>query len=292
MADAPAAPKRLKPLRGLLPFIAPYKRQVALALLFLMLAASATLAMPFAVRLLVDEGLALPAGSGLGDKLVAIRGYFGLLFAVAAALGVFTAARFFMVTWIGERVTADLRQAVYAHVLTQSPQFFETLKTGEVLSRLTTDTTVIQNAVGSSVSMGLRNVGAVRRRHRDADRHESASDADGGRHHRARRDSVDADRRPRAPTVARQPGPHRRFERDRRRGAQCDPGGAELHAGKRRDAPLLRRQRERVRDVDPPHRNARDADGVPHRRHLRFAALRPLWWRAGGDDWHGSPPAN
>jgi len=152
-----APPKRLQPLRDLLPFIAPYKRQVGLALLFLLLAASATLAMPYAVRLLVDNGLALPSGSSLGDKLVAIRGYFGLLFIVAVALGAFTAARFFMVTWIGERVTADLRQAVYAHVLTQSPQFYETLKTGEVLSRLTTDTTVIQSAVGSSVSMGLRN---------------------------------------------------------------------------------------------------------------------------------------
>jgi ATP-binding cassette subfamily B protein len=157
MAEAPPAPKRLKPLRGLLPFIAPYRHQIALALLFLLLAASATLAMPYAVRLLVDQGLALPAGSELGDKLVAIRSHFGLLFGVAVGLGVFTAARFFMVTWIGERVTADLRQAVYAHVLTQSPQFFETLKTGEVLSRLTTDTTVIQSAVGSSVSMGLRN---------------------------------------------------------------------------------------------------------------------------------------
>jgi ATP-binding cassette subfamily B protein len=157
MADPAPAPKKLRPLRGLLPFIAPYKRQVALALLFLVLAAGATLAMPYAVRLLVDNGLAMPAGSELGDKLVAIRGHFGLLFAVAVALGVFTAARFFMVTWIGERVTADLRHAVYSHVLTQSPQFFETLKTGEVLSRLTTDTTVIQNAVGSSISMGLRN---------------------------------------------------------------------------------------------------------------------------------------
>ena len=157
MAAAPPAPRRLKPLRALLPFIAPYKHQIALALLFLLLAASATLAMPYAVRLLVDQGLALPAGSELGDKLVAIRSHFGLLFGVAVGLGVFTAARFFMVTWIGERVTADLRQAVYAHVLTQSPQFFETLKTGEVLSRLTTDTTVIQSAVGSSVSMGLRN---------------------------------------------------------------------------------------------------------------------------------------
>ncbi|HQR56364.1 MAG TPA: ABC transporter transmembrane domain-containing protein [Burkholderiaceae bacterium] len=157
MADAVPAPRRLKPLRGLLPFIAPYKRQIALALLFLLLAASATLAMPYAVRLLVDQGLALPAGSELADKLIAIRSHFGLLFGVAVGLGLFTAARFFMVTWIGERVTADLRQAVYAHVLTQSPQFFETLKTGEVLSRLTTDTTVIQSAVGSSVSMGLRN---------------------------------------------------------------------------------------------------------------------------------------
>ena len=155
MADAPAR-RRLGPLRGLLPFVAPYKRQVTLALLFLVLAAGSTLALPYAVRLLVDHGIALPGGSGVGEKLVAIRGYFGALFAVAAALGIFTAARFFMVTWIGERVTADLRQAVYAHVLTQSPQFFETLKTGEVLSRLTTDTVVIQNAVGSSISMGLR----------------------------------------------------------------------------------------------------------------------------------------
>ena len=151
------APRRLKPLRGLLPFIAPYKRQIALALLFLVLAAASTLALPYAVRLLVDHGLALPSAADVGEKLVAIRGRFGVMFAVAVALGVFTAGRFFMVTWIGERVTTDLRQAVYSHVLTQSPQFFETLKTGEVLSRLTTDTTVIQNAVGSSVSMGLRN---------------------------------------------------------------------------------------------------------------------------------------
>jgi len=157
LKTADTASPGLHPLRGLLPFVAPYRGQIAVALLFLLLAAGATLALPYAVRLLVDQGLALPAGSEVGARLTAIRSHFGGLFAVAAALGVFTAARFFMVTWIGERVTADLRQAVYAHVLTQSPQFFETLKTGEVLSRLTTDTTVIQNAVGSSVSMGLRN---------------------------------------------------------------------------------------------------------------------------------------
>jgi ATP-binding cassette subfamily B protein len=159
-ATAPVAPTapaaRLRPLRALLPFVGRYKPQIALALLFLLLAAASTLALPYAVKLLVDGGLAMPAAEA-GARLAAIRNHFLGLFGVAVALGVFTAARFYMVTWIGERVTTDLRQAVYAHVLQQSPQFFETLKTGEVLSRLTTDTTVIQNAVGSSISMGLRN---------------------------------------------------------------------------------------------------------------------------------------
>jgi len=157
MSAETAPTKKLRPLRALLPFVAPYRKQIAAALLFLALAAASTLALPYAVKLLVDGGLALPADTGLGERLVAIREHFLLLFGVAVLLGIFTAARFYMVTWIGERVTADLRQAVYAHVLQQSPQFFETLKTGEVLSRLTTDTTVIQNAVGSSISMGLRN---------------------------------------------------------------------------------------------------------------------------------------
>jgi ATP-binding cassette subfamily B protein len=137
--------------------VAPYGKQVALALLLLLLAAAATLSLPFAVKLLVDGGLALPPGSELGERMLAIREHFLWLFAVAVGLGVATAGRYYMVSWIGERVTTDLRQAVYAHVLRQSPQFFETLKSGEVLSRLTTDTTVIHSAVGSSISMGLRN---------------------------------------------------------------------------------------------------------------------------------------
>jgi ABC-type multidrug transport system fused ATPase/permease subunit len=88
---------------------------------------------------------------------MALREHFLTLFAVGAALGVFSAARFYMVTWLGERITADLRNAVYAHVVAQSPEFFETTQTGEVLSRLTTDTTLVQTVVGSSLSMGLRN---------------------------------------------------------------------------------------------------------------------------------------
>ena len=154
---AKAAPK-LRPLRALLPYVRPYRGQVALALLFLVLAAGATLGLPAAVRQLVDRGLAQPASVDLGARLVSVNGYFLVLFGVAVALAVFTAARFFMVSWIGERVTADLRRAVYAHVLRQSPQFFESIKTGEILSRLTTDTTVIQGAVGSSISMGLRSL--------------------------------------------------------------------------------------------------------------------------------------
>ena len=82
MTDAAPAPRKLQPLRRLLPFVRPYRRQVALALLFLLLAASATLALPYAVRLLVDQGLATPT-SELGAKLVAIRQHFGLLFGVA-----------------------------------------------------------------------------------------------------------------------------------------------------------------------------------------------------------------
>jgi len=140
-------------LSGLLPFLRPYRARIALALLFLVLAAAATLAFPLALRELIDAGL-LPQDRGA--QLLALRGHFALLFGVAMAMGVFSAVRFYLMSWLGERVTADVRNAVYAHVLQQSPEFFETTQTGEVLSRLTTDTTLVQTVVGSSFSMGLR----------------------------------------------------------------------------------------------------------------------------------------
>jgi ATP-binding cassette, subfamily B, bacterial len=142
-------------LSGLRPFLRPYRLQIALAVLFLTLAAAATLAVPIALKALIDGGL---VAAEPGDRVMALRGHFAALFAVGAALGLFSAARFYMVTWIGERVTADVRNAVYRHVVQQSPAFFETTQTGEVLSRLTTDTTLVQATVGSSLSMGLRNV--------------------------------------------------------------------------------------------------------------------------------------
>ncbi len=156
--DKPKASPRS--LSGLLPFIKPYHGRIALAGLLLVLAAGATLVFPLALRGLIDSGLTAPAGSAAdkGAQVLALKGHFFELFLVAVALGLFSASRFYMVSWLGERVTADVRNAVYAHVLTQSPEFFERTQTGEVLSRLTTDTTLVQTVVGSSLSMGLRNL--------------------------------------------------------------------------------------------------------------------------------------
>ncbi len=139
-------------LSGLFPFLRPYRWPIAFAGVFLLLAAGTTLAFPWALRVLIDEGLV----QGASTEVLAWK--FFELFLVAAALALFSAARFYTVSWLGERLTADLRNAVYSHVLRQSPTFFETTQSGEVLSRLTNDTTLVQMVVGSSLSMGLRNL--------------------------------------------------------------------------------------------------------------------------------------
>ncbi|PUE09276.1 ABC transporter [Limnohabitans sp. T6-5] len=139
-------------LSGLLPFLKPYRWALAAAGVFLLLAAGTTLAFPWALRQLIDQGLAAGVSS---DHLAQD---FMLLFAVASALAVFSSARYYTVSWLGERITTDVRNAVYGHVLAQSPAFFETTQSGEVLSRLTNDTTLVQTVVGSSFSMGLRNL--------------------------------------------------------------------------------------------------------------------------------------
>ena len=150
----PAPGKNVKSLSGLLPFLRPYRGRIALAVLFLVMAAVSTLIFPIALKSLIDQGI---VATDPGTRVMALREHFFALFGVGAALGLFSALRFYAVTWLGERVTADLRSAVYGHVIKQSPQFFETTQTGEVLSRLTTDTTLVQTVVGSSLSMGLRN---------------------------------------------------------------------------------------------------------------------------------------
>lgn len=151
MPEDPDRPKgsSLSPLRAIAPFIAPYKRTVVLALCALLLAAGAQLSLPVALRYLIDQGL-------LADSTATIDRYFLVLFAVAVTFGVFSALRFYLVTWLGERVVADVRNAVYRHVVRLDPSFFEVTKTGEVLSRLTTDTTLIQSISGAGLSIALR----------------------------------------------------------------------------------------------------------------------------------------
>lgn len=149
----PATRSSLSTLKGLLPFLRPYRQQFLYAACALLCAAATTLAIPYAFRMMIDLGFAQANAQGIQQVNLAFAALFGL----AVLLGLSTAARFYLVSWLGERVTADIRNAVYHHVLRQSPEFFETAKTGEVLSRLTTDTSLIQTVVGSSISMALRN---------------------------------------------------------------------------------------------------------------------------------------
>ena len=142
-------------LKDLWPFLKPYRLQVGMAFVLLCMASAALLLVPLAFRDLIDVGF----GEGNGaTPTINIDTKFGVLFGLATFWALMVASRYYMVSWIGERVTVDLRSAVYASVLGQSPHFFETLQTGEVLSRLTGDTTLIQTVVSSSASMGLRSV--------------------------------------------------------------------------------------------------------------------------------------
>lgn len=142
---------RLKPLVALAPFVLRYPGQVLAALAALLAAAFATLAIPIAVRRMIDFGFARES-AGLIDS------YFSVLIVIAAVLAAASALRFYLVTNLGERVVADLRARVFEHVTTLSPAFFDTTQTGEVVSRLTADTTQIKSAVGASVSIALRNL--------------------------------------------------------------------------------------------------------------------------------------
>ena len=156
MARTPAKGS-LAAFKGLLPFLKPYRRQFILAGIALLFAAGATLAIPAAFKQMIDLGFGSTGSAADAQGIRHIDSAFLALFGVATVLGLATAARFYMVSWLGERVTADIRSAVYRHVVNQSPEFFETTQTGEVLSRLTTDTTLIQTVVGTSISLALRN---------------------------------------------------------------------------------------------------------------------------------------
>jgi ATP-binding cassette subfamily B protein len=150
-AAEPSRRIRVRPLLALLPYVMRYRAQVIGALIALLIAAAATLAVPLAVRRMIDFGFS-------AERISLIDQYFAVMIGVAAVLAVASAARYYLVTIIGERVVADLRAAVFAHLTELSPGFFDTAKTGEITSRLTADTTQIKSAVGSSVSVALRNL--------------------------------------------------------------------------------------------------------------------------------------
>lgn len=149
--SAPQHKKSLSPLRQVLPFLKPYRLQLAGALLALTVAAGSVLAVGSGLRVVIDQGF-VTADPGMLDRTLL------LLLVVITFLAAATYARFSLVSWLGERVIADLRKAVYDHLLRLSPGFFESARSGDIITRLTTDTTVLQVVIGSSASMALRNV--------------------------------------------------------------------------------------------------------------------------------------
>jgi ATP-binding cassette, subfamily B, bacterial len=141
--------KSLQPLSALWPFLRPYRGTLVLALISLLIASGALLALPVAVRYLIDHGMVT------GDSRTVNR-YFLAFLGAAAVFGVFAALRFYLVTWLGERIVADVRAAVYDRIVRMDMTFFEVTRTGEILSRLTTDTTLVQSISGVGISITLR----------------------------------------------------------------------------------------------------------------------------------------
>ena len=150
-AESAARRGKLRPLLGLRPFVARYKGRAAAALVALLVASLATLAVPVAVRRMIDLGFS-------AERVELVDQYFAVMIAVVAVLAAASASRYYLVTTLGERVVADLRRAVFARLTQLSMDFFDTAKSGELVSRLTADTTQIKSAVGSAVSVALRNV--------------------------------------------------------------------------------------------------------------------------------------
>ena len=273
--EAAAPDKRklnLRPLASLIPYVRRYRGRALGALGALVLAALTTLIVPIAVRRMIDFGFT-------ARGLALINSYFLVMIGVAAVLAFASAARYYLVTTLGERIVADLRGDVFAHLTALSANFFDEAKTGEVISRLTADTTQIKASVGSSVSVALRNLRAVRRRQRH-----DGGDEPAALRLRARRDpdhrAAALRVRPRgAPPLALCPG------HARRRVGLCgraDRGGAHpagLHQRAARHCALSRRGGARLRGgarIDP---RARAADRVRDLSRLRQRRV-VLWFGA------------
>ncbi len=146
-----AKSRNLRPLVGLVPVVPRYRGRLGLALLSLLVAAAATLAVPLAVRRVIDHGFSV-------ENADFVDQYFAMMLVIVALLAAGSAGRYYFVTWLGERVVADLRRTVFGHLLSLSPGFYDAHSTGETMSRLTADTTQLKSLFGSSISVALRNI--------------------------------------------------------------------------------------------------------------------------------------
>ena len=149
-STAPITASDRKPLRQIMPYLAPYKLAIAGAGFAILMAGSTVLAIVGGIRYVIDNGFLAGNATQLDQTLI------GLLCAIMA-LAIATFSRYTLVSWLGERVVSDLRRAVYAHILKLSPAYFETARSGDILSRLSSDTTILQTLIGSSISVALRN---------------------------------------------------------------------------------------------------------------------------------------
>src|ERR1700743_967221 len=151
LGEAPAKSKRLRPLLALAPYVARYRWRAIFALISLTVAAITTLVVPGEVRRMIDFGCT-PEGIAM------INSYFSVMIAVVAVLALASASRYYLVMTLGERIVADIRRDVFAHLISLSPAFFDSARSGELISRLTADTTQIKSAAGASASIALRNL--------------------------------------------------------------------------------------------------------------------------------------
>ena len=152
LTESPAKTRaKLRPLLALAPYVARYRGRAILAFISLTVAAVTTLVVPIAVRRMIDFGFT-------AEGIALINSYFSVMIAVVAVLAGASASRYYLVMTIGERIVADLRRDVFAHLISLSPSFFDSARSGELVSRLTADTTQIKSAVGASVSIALRNL--------------------------------------------------------------------------------------------------------------------------------------
>ena len=263
------ASRDLGQLRRLFGFVWPYRLQVAGALAALIVAAGTVLGLGFGLRKLVDEGFA-SGNVALLDQAVLV------LFGVVLVLAGSSYARFYLVSWIGERVVADLRRAVFDRVITLSPAYYELTRTGEILSRLTTDTSVLQMVVGTSASIALRNIllliggtALLAVTSAEADRPGRSRGASRARPHPGLRP-------PGAPLEPGQSGPSRRRRGLYRRGARRDSHGAGLRPRADRPETVRRPSRGGLHDRAGPHPGARHTDRGGDRARVRGGQRHPV----------------